>query len=65
MKWEPCSECKSRLEQMKLDISQQTHVRGLQELEVVTETRDAPLRGNWIKRTRFQCENCDLKWLRK
>ena len=64
MNWEPCSHCKSRLQQMKLDISQQIDHRGLQVLEVVSETKDIHLRRNWLRQTRLQCQNCGLNWFR-
>lgn len=64
MTWEPCSDCISRLKQYERDISQQTHVRGLQELCILDENKDVPLRGNWRKLTRLQCDNCSLKWTR-
>ncbi len=64
MNWVPCSDCKTRLTQRKLDNSQPLHHEGLQVLEVVHETKDIHLRREWFRQTRLECVNCDLKWMR-
>lgn len=61
--WEPCADCKRRLDEYARDLSKQGHDKGLTAPELVRELKDIPLRGNWSRQTRYQCELCGLHWL--
>ncbi len=62
--WKPCPNCDQRLDESKKDFSKQEHTAGLKRIELVNQSKDDPLPGNWSSITNHICTTCGLSWTR-